>query len=48
MEAMIRIQDVTKTFAGRDGQVEALKGISLTIHKGEIYGIIGMSGLLAG
>ena len=44
MEAMIRIQDVTKTFAGRDGQVEALKGISLTIHKGEIYGIIGMSG----
>ena len=44
MEAMIRIQDVTKTFAGRDGQVEALNGISLTIHKGEIYGIIGMSG----
>lgn len=44
MENMIRIQNVTKTFVGRDNQVEALRGISLDINKGEIYGIIGMSG----
>lgn len=44
MENMIRIQNVMKTFVGRDNQVEALRGISLDINKGEIYGIIGMSG----
>ena len=44
MENIIRVENVTKTFAGRDNQVEALKGVSLTINRGEIYGIIGMSG----
>lgn len=44
MEPIIRIENVTKTFMGRENQVEALKGISLTINKGDIYGIIGMSG----
>ena len=44
MEAMIQIKDVTKTFTGRDNQVEALKGINLNIEKGSICGIIGMSG----
>ncbi len=44
MEPMIQIQNVTKTFTGKDNQVEALKGISLDIGRGDIYGIIGMSG----
>ena len=44
MEPIIQIQNVTKTFTGKDNQVEALKGISLDIEKGDIYGIIGMSG----
>lgn len=44
MEPIIRIQNVSKTFSGKDNQVEALKGISLDIQKGDIYGIIGMSG----
>lgn len=44
MEPIIRIQNVSKTFSGKDNQVEALKGISLNIQKGDIYGIIGMSG----
>ena len=44
MEPMIQIQKVTKTFLGKDNQVEALKGITLDIEKGDIYGIIGMSG----
>lgn len=44
MEPIIQIQNVTKTFTGKENQVEALKGISLTIQKGDIYGIIGMSG----
>lgn len=44
MEAMIQIQNVSKTFQGKDSTVEALKDITLDIHKGDIYGIIGMSG----
>ena len=43
-EAIIRIQNVSKTFVTADNEVEALKGINLTINKGDIYGIIGMSG----
>ena len=44
MEPIIQIQNVTKTFVGKENQVEALKGISLDIQKGDIYGNIGMSG----
>ncbi len=44
METIIRMQDVSKTFIGRDDQVEALKGVSLEIGRGDICGIIGMSG----
>jgi D-methionine transport system ATP-binding protein len=43
-ETIIQIQNVTKTFVGKDNQVEALKGINLEINKGDIFGIIGMSG----
>ena len=41
---MIEIQNLTKIFATSDGNVEALKNVSLSIADGEIYGIIGMSG----
>lgn len=44
MEPIIRIRNVTKTFVGKESEVEALKGITLDIQKGDIYGIIGMSG----
>ena len=41
---MIEIKNLTKTFKTSDGNVEALKNISLKINDGDIYGIIGMSG----
>ena len=41
---MIQTVNVSKTFSGKDGQVEALRNISLDIYKGDIFGIIGMSG----
>ena len=41
---MIEIQHLTKRFATKSGTVVALKDINLTIHDGDIYGIIGMSG----
>lgn len=44
MEPIIQIQNVSRTFEGKETTVEALKNVSLTIEKGEIYGIIGMSG----
>ena len=37
---MIKLHNVRKNFS----QFQAIKSISLTIHKGEIYGIIGASG----
>lgn len=40
----IVIENLSKTFISRDGTVEALKNVSLSIESGDIYGIIGMSG----
>ena len=45
---MIEIQHLTKTFTTAGGTTEALKDVSLTIPDGEIYGIIGMSGIIGG
>ena len=41
---MIEIQHLSKTFETKDGKVEALKDINITVENGDIYGIIGMSG----
>ena len=41
---MIELRRLTKRFATANGTLEALKDISLTINKGDIYGVIGMSG----
>lgn len=40
----IVIENVSKTYSTKDGTVEALKHVSLSIEAGDIYGIIGMSG----
>ena len=41
---MIEIKNLSKTFHTADGEIEALKNVSLSIADGDIYGIIGMSG----
>jgi NitT/TauT family transport system ATP-binding protein len=41
---MIRLMDVSQTFAGRSGSVEALRGISLDIRDGEFVAVVGRSG----
>lgn len=41
---MITLNNVSKIYNTKDGMVQALKDVSLTIEKGDIFGIIGMSG----
>ena len=41
---IIEIQNLSKTFGVGEGQVAALDGVSLSVEKGEIFGIIGLSG----
>ena len=41
---MIELQNVCKTFDTANGQVKAVRDISLKIEKGDIFGIIGLSG----
>ncbi|MDD6057794.1 MAG: ATP-binding cassette domain-containing protein, partial [Clostridiales bacterium] len=40
----VEVRHLYKTFQAKEGTVEALKDVSLTIEAGDIYGIIGMSG----
>ncbi|MRG26586.1 ATP-binding cassette domain-containing protein, partial [Laceyella tengchongensis] len=43
---MIQIKEVVKTYPARDGGsvVTALDGVTLTINRGDIFGIVGYSG----
>ena len=41
---MIELQNLRKVYSVPGGEVVALDGISLTVNRGECYGIIGMSG----
>ncbi|MFT0848541.1 ATP-binding cassette domain-containing protein [Actinomycetaceae bacterium L2_0104] len=43
-KAVIDIRNVSKTFRGKAGSVEALKDVSLSVEEGDVYGIIGFSG----
>ena len=42
--AYLEVQKLCKTFSAKNGSVEALRGVSLSIGKGEIFGVIGLSG----
>ena len=41
---MITLNNVSKTYNTKEGTVQALDNVSLTIESGDIFGIIGMSG----
>src|SRR5690606_24698884 len=41
---MLRLEDVQKTYGRGAKQVQALRGVSIDVMPGEIFGIIGLSG----
>lgn len=41
---MIKLENVNKTFYKKNKQIQALKGITLHINRGDVFGIIGYSG----
>ena len=43
-EPIIKIEHLTKHFGGGRDEVAALEDINITIHSGEIFGVIGLSG----
>ena len=42
--AFLEIQNLYKTFHSEDQSIEVLRGINLSIEKGDIFGIVGFSG----
>ncbi|MBZ4667635.1 MAG: metN [Defluviitaleaceae bacterium] len=44
LDGYIQISDLHKTFHTQGRSLQVLKGINLTVRKGEIFGIIGFSG----
>ncbi len=42
--AYIEVHNLSKTYSAKNGNVEALKSVSLSIPKNEIFGVIGLSG----
>ena len=42
--AVIELEQVNKTYSGKNGDVQALKEVSLSVEEGEIFGVIGLSG----
>ena len=44
-EVLLRVSEATRSFkAPRGGRVQALRGVSLTVRRGEVLGIVGESG----
>ena len=44
MDAVITTEDLRKSFRGRKGTVEAVKGVSFEVGRGEIFGFLGPNG----
>ena len=44
MSNIVEVRNLSKSFLTKDGRVDALRDIDLSVEQGDIYGIIGMSG----
>ena len=43
-EVLLKVEDLTKHFAGRNGVVKAVDGVSFEVRRGTIVGLVGESG----
>ncbi|WP_299628174.1 ABC transporter ATP-binding protein [uncultured Tateyamaria sp.] len=43
-QPLVEVRDLVKTYAGKAGPVQAVKGISFTVNKGQCVGLVGESG----
>ena len=41
---MIELKNIVKTFAGKNTEIHAVRGVTLNIEDGDIFGIVGYSG----
>jgi lipoprotein-releasing system ATP-binding protein len=44
-DAVLEAADLTKSFEGTEGRIEVLKGLNLSVRRGEVVSIIGASGV---
>ncbi len=45
MKEVLKVSNITKTYQAKNGEIEALGGISFTANEGEFISIIGPSRL---
>lgn len=43
-EVILEMKDLSISFYNKSGEIQAIRGISYTLHKGEVLGIVGESG----
>ena len=43
-EVILEMKDLSISFFNKSGEIQAVRGISYTLHKGEVLGIVGESG----
>ena len=42
-ETILKVEDLKTSFMTSSGEVQAVRGVSFEVHKGEILGIVGES-----
>ena len=43
-DVLLEMKDLSISFYNKTGEIQAVRGISYTLHKGEVLGIVGESG----
>ena len=44
LKEILKVENVSKIYQAKNGEIEALKGVNLLVYEGEILSIIGPSG----